>query len=303
MRQLVVMLTGWWMCCVFMACRQPNANIDTYETGFIRISADESFQPVIDEQVSMYEATYPGARIDVHYKTEAACIKDLFFDTATRAVIITRALTQAEEKWLHDTLQYYPKWNMIAKDAIALVLHASNPDSLMTLQDLKSMLAGTYQKKNYELVFDGLNATSAYRFIKDSLMKGAELNNTHIKAGKNSNEVLEYVASHPDAIGFTGISWIGNPEVKAQREMLKKVKIASLYNEQDSLFVKPEQMSILFNKYPLVRGLYYVVKEGYQGLGTGFTNFLRSERGQLIFRRAYLAPMMELEVRNVRITE
>lgn len=293
------MLFGW----TSSGCRQEKAAIDTYQSGFIRISADESFQPVIDEQVRMYEATYPDARIEVHYKTEADCLKDLFFDTATRAVIVTRALTPSEEKWLHDTLSYFPKWNMVAKDAIAVIVHNSNPDSLIHLKDLKSMLAGTYREKEYELVFDGLNATSAYRFIKDSLMQGAEIVNTRIKAGKNSKEVLEYVSNNPKAIGFTGISWIGNPEVKAQREMLKKVKIASLYHEQDSMFVQPEQMNILFNKYPLVRGLYYVVKESYQGLGTGFTNFLRSERGQLIFRRAYLAPMMELEVRNVRITE
>lgn len=301
--RLTVLVFFWMMGLLVMkGCRQQKTEIDSYDSGFIRISADESFQPVIDEQVRMYEATYPNAHIEVHYKTEADCLKDLFFDTTTRAVIVTRALSATEEKWLHDTLSYYPKWNMLAKDAIAIVVHASNPDSLLKLDDLRSMLAGTYSQKEYELVFDGLNATSAYRYIKDSLMRGDSINNTNIRAGKNSKEVLEYVSNQPKAIGFIGISWIGNPEVKEQREMLKKVKIASLYNAQDSTFVRPEQMNILFNKYPLVRGLYYVVKESYQGLGTGFTNFLRSERGQLIFRRAYLAPMMELEIRNVRIT-
>jgi len=33
-----------------------------------------------------------------------------------------------------------------------------------------------------------------------------------------------------------------------------------------------------------------VLKENYTGLGTGFTNFLSLERGQLVFRRSYLVP-------------
>jgi phosphate transport system substrate-binding protein len=32
------------------------------------------------------------------------------------------------------------------------------------------------------------------------------------------------------------------------------------------------------------------LKEKYQGLGNGFANFLNGDRGQLVFRRAYLLP-------------
>ncbi|RYF88701.1 MAG: hypothetical protein EOO03_07820 [Chitinophagaceae bacterium] len=63
------------------------------------------------------------------------------------------------------------------------------------------------------------------------------------------------------------------------------------------------QQSITSRRYPLVRGLYYVNKENYNGLGTGFVNFLKNERGQLIFRRAYLGTVMQLEIRNVRLNE
>jgi phosphate transport system substrate-binding protein len=40
----------------------------------------------------------------------------------------------------------------------------------------------------------------------------------------------------------------------------------------------------------MVRDLVYLLKEKYQGLGNGFANFLVDQRGQLIFRRAYLLP-------------
>jgi len=50
--------------------------------------------------------------------------------------------------------------------------------------------------------------------------------------------------------------------------------------------------------------LYYIVKENYAGLGSGFSNFLTGEKGQLIFRRAYLAPSrMSLQVRTMDVEE
>jgi phosphate transport system substrate-binding protein len=87
--------------------------------------------------------------------------------------------------------------------------------------------------------------------------------------------------------------------------MLKKVKIAyvSCVVCDDEPFVKPMQASILTRRYPLVRGLYYILKENYSGLGTGFVNFLNQERGQLIFKRAYLGTRMDFGVRKVQINQ
>jgi phosphate transport system substrate-binding protein len=65
----------------------------------------------------------------------------------------------------------------------------------------------------------------------------------------------------------------------------------------------PSQQTILNRRYPLVRGLYYLIKENYTGLGNGFVNFLKYERGQLIFKRAYLGPIMDFNTRNVNLNE
>ena len=85
--------------------------------------------------------------------------------------------------------------------------------------------------------------------------------------------------------------------------MLTKVKIAAVKCSfcPNETYVKPIQLNIQNNSYPLVRGLYYIAKENYSGLASGFSSFLKNERGQLIFRRAYLAPVMDFDVRNVKI--
>jgi phosphate transport system substrate-binding protein len=70
------------------------------------------------------------------------------------------------------------------------------------------------------------------------------------------------------------------------------------------VYVKPYQANIALKKYPLSRELYYILKENYAGLGKGFVNFLKHEKGQLIFKRSYLVPEWKaLEVRRVNLKE
>ena len=114
------------------------------------------------------------------------------------------------------------------------------------------------------------------------------------------------MASDANAIGLVGISWIGNPEDTTQVNMLKKVKMAYVKCTfcSDLSYIKPNQLSILTKRYPLVRGLYYILKENYSGLGSGFTSFLQYEKGQLVFSRAYLWPaQISFNVRKVHLNE
>ena len=277
---------------------------DSIKGGTIHISVDESFKPVIEEQIQVFEKSFPDTHIIADYKTEADCIKDLFRDTSNRMIIVTRGLTEEEDQYFKDTLRYLPHWNEIASDAIAIIVNSKNNDTLFTIDRLKKQLTGL-SNRDQTVVFDGLNATSTVRYALDSILRGQKFDTSIVRAVKNSQEVINYVAEHADAIGFVGISWIGNPEDSAQVNMLRKVKIAYVSCDvcKDSPYVKPMQMSILTKRYPLVRGLYYILKENYDGLGTRFVNFMKNERGQLIFKRAYLGAKMGFGVRNVKINE
>ncbi len=291
----------------FYACSNSptvNAAQDSPTSGTISITVDESFKPVIEQQIKIYEADFPGTKINALYKSEADCFRDLYYDSATRMVIVTRGLSKKEAKFFQDTLAYSPPSDPIAWDAISIVVNKNSTDTLFTLQKLQQLLIGK-GNKNQSIIFDGLNATSTVRFVTDSILKGQTFDTAVVKAAKNSREVLNVVSQNPNAIGLVGISWIGNPEEKEQVEMLKKVKIAYVQCAicDSTPYVKPTQASILTKRYPLVRGLYYILKENYSGLGSGFASFLKYERGQLVFRRAYLGPRMDFEIRNVLIKE
>lgn len=270
--------------------------------GNVYLSADESFRPVLEEQIKAFEETYPQTHIIATYKPEAACLKDYFRDTTNNMVIITRGLTDREDKYMYDSLGYHPSWDKVATDAVALLVNIKNDDTLYTINRLRQHLTGQ-AFRNQPVVFDGLSATSAVRFISDSILKGSKFDTSVVKAAINSREVIEFIAGNEKAIGLVGISWIGNPEDTAQVNLLKKVKIAYIQCGfcSGQPFVKPLQESINTRRYPLVRGLYYITKENYYGPGASFAAFLKSERGQLIFKRAYLGTVMDFDIRRVQM--
>ena len=286
------------------ACGEPEASgrQETLKSGTIRISVDESFKPVIDSQIKVFEAQNSGAHIIVDYKPEAECLRDLTNDSV-RMVIVTRGLSREEEKLMTEKYKFKPSFGSLAIDAVAVVLNNKSNDTLFTVPDIQGMLRGQ-SKFKYKVLLDGASATSTVRYVRDSLLRGENLSKNVVGAA-NSQAVIEYVSNHNDAIGMIGVSWIGNRDDTAQLSFLQNVKLAQIECRGCvGKFVQPYVANIALGRYPMVRPLYYILKENYKGLGSGFANFLIYEKGQLIFKRAYLFPSrMPFDVRDINITE
>lgn len=276
---------------LLFACSNNKNNIhhiDSPKEGTINISVDESFKPVIEEQLKIYKSTFPNSNIIVHYKSEVDCLKDLLKDT-TRLIIISRGLTQNEIEYFKTTLSFKPQFDIVAYDAVAAIVNKENDDSLFTLNDLKNILSG---KKNYKVILDGTNATSTVKYLQDSVLKGNKFG-TNVVAVNGSEAVIEAIKKTKNALGFVGNSWVSNDYDDTQVSNLKQIKLAlieCLNCGDKDYFAKASQATLSFGQYPLARPLYFIVKENWTGLGTGFTNFLSLERGQLIFRRSCLVP-------------
>jgi ABC-type phosphate transport system substrate-binding protein len=198
---------------------------DTWERGTIQVSADESFKPFVEALVKVYESNQPGTHFIVHYKPEAECLKD-FANDSIRMIIATRGYTMSEENFMVDSMKVAPRSRTVARDAVAVIISPQATDSFLTMQELRQVLMGKFSKKLIP-VFDGVKATSTVRFIVDSILKNDSLSPNSV-AARSSEGVIDYVAQNPDAIGFIGVSWIGNKEDTAQLNFLKKVKVVWL---------------------------------------------------------------------------
>lgn len=264
-------------------------DIDRSDSGQIRISVDESFRPVIESMIEVFEALHPKAKIHAEYKPESECLKDLESDS-TRMVIVTRRLTGDEDRQYKERLHYFPAAGLVAYDAVALVVNKDATDTLIYQSDLKSILNGSAGGTR-KVVFDGTSGSSILRYVQDSVLQGTSFDPERAFGVNGSHMVLNSVEKDKNLIGMVGVSWIGNPEDTTQLSFLMNMKIASVNCRcPEKTFVKPYQYNILTYRYPYVRGIFYILKENYAGLGSSFANFLESERGQLIFKRAYLGP-------------
>ena len=271
---------------------------DTLSSGSIDVSADETYRAVIEEQSKVFDSSFPNAKVRIHYKPEGECFKD-YFNNNARIILVTRELTN-DEKAIAEQKQFFPSSVALAKDAVAVIVNNSCPDSIMNLEQLKGILLGVYNKK-YTVVFDN-QSSSLLRYMTDSILKGQKLG-ANVFAAKGHKEVVDYVMKNPDAVGFAGLSDVcDSNDVNNTGAFIKNVRVVSILNDSLKVFLKPYLAYLGLKEYPLTRKLYYVSRESYPGLGTGFANFLGGPRGQLIFGHAHLYPLrMEITIRDAEI--
>jgi phosphate transport system substrate-binding protein len=288
-----------------LSCGSNNGKKYNHETatdGQINISVDESFKPVIDAEIKVFESSFPNARIFVHYKPEAECFRDLVKDS-TRMIVVTRGLNKEEENFYEDSIHNVPIYVLLAYDAIAIIVNPKSNDTILSMKDVVSLLSGTNSGK--QVVMDGASATSTVRYAIDSVLRGQKLGK-NVVAAKSSEDVVNYVAGHENAVGFIGVGWIGNPEDPQQLSFMQKVRIAAVQCTSclGETYVEPYQANIALKRYPMIMGLYYILKENFSGVGNNFVNFLQFERGQLIFARSYLWPArMSFQLRDTKISD
>jgi len=272
------------------ACKTSSKTepIDSPSEGRIRISVEESFKPFIEQELKVFALSFPKANIDVSYKSEIECFKDLASDS-TRMIIVTRGLDKKEQANYKDQLSYAPTFGILAYNAIAVVVNKKSKDSVFTMAELSAALSG---KNNKKVVMDGSHLTGVVRFLKDSLLHEIPFGKNVVSAN-GSTELISYIKDNPNAIGFVGMNWVGDnydPKQMEDRKTLKMALVECTLCIEKGYYSQPSQSNISKGHYSLSLPIYYILKENAPGLGTGLLNFMSLERGQLIFQRAFLVP-------------
>lgn len=273
------------------ACRQkkdPHAGDDTINSGHEVIAVDESFEPIIDAEAQVFKSIYTEAKPEFRYQSENAVLRSFLNDTV-RVAILSRELDTAEVGVLkRRTL--VPETIPFAVDAVALIVNQASNDTLITVNEIKSMLNGK-TNTDKSIVFDNPNS-SLVRYLKE-FAGNNNLNQKNIYALKSNKEVLTYVSTHTNAIGIIGFSWLNDPDPD-YADAVNKVKIVSVKDEASKQFAneyfKPSQTSLELKQYPLSRRMYVINATGKIGLGRGVADFLAGERGQRIILKSGVLP-------------
>ena len=273
------------------ACKQKATKFSTdnnFKSGTATFVADDSFSPIISQELYIYKSLNPAANPTILYKTEAEVVNMLINDSV-RVAILSRELDTAEHSALTKR-QLVVESVRFATDAVALIVNTASNDTLITVNELKKLLNGQGNLSR-TIVFDNPNS-SLVRYLKDFAgSKGFTQKN--IYALKSNKEVIKYVSEHPDALGITGFSWLNDPD-KDYADYVDKVKVVGVKDEANkeypNTYFKPSQESLVLKQYPLSRGLFMINCSSKVGLATGFATFLASSTGQRIILKSGLLP-------------
>jgi phosphate transport system substrate-binding protein len=290
---LKIIFTGLIFAAAAMqACKRsaPASNYnDTDKSGTMQFVSDESFAPILDQELYVFKNDYPKAQPGIVYKTESDAVKFLLSDSS-RCAFLSRELTADETKMLQ--AHNLPAiTNKFATDAIAIIVNEASNDTLTSVGEIKKMLTGQ-ANTDKNIVFDN-PGSSLVRYLKD-LTGVSDFKQKNIYALKSNKEVIEYVSKNPGSIGITSYSWLSDPG-KDYADAAQKVKIVSVKDENSKTapneYFRPSQTTLYLNQYPLKRDLYIVNCTGRKGLGTGFEFFMRDDKGQRIILRSGLLPV------------
>ncbi len=298
---------------LFFGCNKKQADRfnDTPTTGVIKFGADQCFEPLIEQEIQVFEGIYPLASLLPIYDNEVDLINLLLKDSI-RLAITTRRLTENEMNYLKSQ-KFYPQEIKIATDAIAFIINKKNTDSIISVKDLQKILTGEIKTwnqlkpgsnlGNIQLVFDNPNS-STVRYAIDSICNGKPLSK-ELKAQKTNSEVINYVASTPNVIGVIGANWIGNKADTTGLSFNESITVMAVSNEDIATVensYKPYQAYIALRDYPLCRDIYAILNDPRRGLASGFVAFVNSYRGQKIILKTGIVPATQ-PVRIVNVNE
>lgn len=300
--------------CITLAtsCGSNHRKPATWRTSDdVHIAVDETFRDIMEEEIETFGLLNPSSAMKPVYCSEDSAIRMLLRDSV-RCAITTRKLSKDEL----DVLKNYKldaKQAMIATDAFALIVSKDNPDTLITVSEIRDIVSGRItrweqlkhsgKKGELKLVFDN-SGSSTVRYMRDSLLAGQQVAGNLYAQGSNQ-AVIDAVKDNPEIIGVVGANWLKgkSDSVLTSFENLdvKVLKVARK-DGKNEIGWRPYQYRILTGDYPLIRSVYVILTDPrVRSYTKSFFYFLKGQKGQtIICNSSQLLPYMPVQYKSVR---
>ncbi len=165
----------------------------------------------------------------------------------------------------------------VAFDALAVIVHPSNPVSRLTREQLEGIFRGkitNWKQVGGEdrkiVVYSRETSSGTYEFFKESVLKHRNYMPA-VLSMPATGAIIQSVSQTPGAIGYVGLAYL-NPEVKA---------LAVSYDGGGS-YVAPTFDNARSKSYPIVRPLYFYYTKSNEAAVRPLVDYLTSDEGQAI---------------------
>lgn len=294
-----------------------------YAAGSATIFCDDGFKNILEEEIEVFEYSYPEASIIPFYVSEGEALDSLLAD-CTQAIISTKQLNKEQIEYMKAKHKRVVRQNCIAVDAVALITNKKNPVSALSMTEISDILNGKITRWNQlagndttaiKLVFDNAES-STVAYMRDSFLPEGEkiADHTNSFAQKNNAEVFDIVKTDPDALGIISVSWLGDDLSVAKKVPMDK-RMEDYQNETDTVATnltsevnilkvsnptekndfspvayKPYQAYIYSGDYPLVRKVFMISTASNSTVLHSFYVFMTGFVGQKIITKTGILP-------------
>ena len=238
-----------------------------------RIKGSDTVLPVAQQTAERFMNQHPDARVTVTGGGTGVGISALM-DNTTDIAMASRPIKFSEKMKTKEAGQEVDEV-IVAYDALAVVVHPSNPVKQLTRQQLEDIFRGKITNWKQVggddrkiVVYSRETSSGTYEFFKENVLK-----NKNYMAGSLSmpatGAIIQSVSQTPGAIGYVGLAYL-NPEVKA---------LAVSYDGGGS-YVAPTFDNARSKSYPIVRPLYFYYTKSNEAAVRPLVDYLTSDEGQ-----------------------
>lgn len=294
-----------------------------YAKGTATIFCDDGFRNILNEEIEVFEYSYPESSIIPFFVSEQEAIDTLMCD-ATQAIIVTKELTKDQKDYLKSKYKRIVRSHCIAVDAVALITNKDNSVKDLSVEEISEILNGKITHWSQlagndttaiKIVFDNVGS-STVSYLKERFLKdGRQMSdNPHAYAQKNNAEVFDVVKKDKDALGVISVSWLGYDLSRAKEVPLDQrvadytnqndtivpqlttevnvVKVSNPLekNDYDPVAYEPYQVYINSGQYPLFRKVYMISTASNSTVLHSFYTFVTGFAGQKIIMKTGILP-------------
>lgn len=234
--------------------------------------------PIAQRAAEAFKKLHPEASVTVRGGGSGVGIAGLLDGTCDIAMS-SRKIKESELKIAQGkgiTVKEFP----IAIDALAVIVHPSNPVKNLTLSDLKRIYTGEVTNWKVLQGFDSKvvvvsrdSASGTFECFNHLVLGEAPLTPRALYQASNKG-VVTVVATTKGAIGYVGLAYV-EPRVKA-------ISVEG---------VAPSIETVRSGRYPLKRELFFYTRGEPQGLAKSFIDFVLSKDGQRLIQQVGYVPV------------
>ena len=246
-----------------------------------RIKGSDTVLPVAQQTAERFMNQHPEARVTVTGGGTGVGISALM-DHTTDIAMASRPIKFSEKMKIKGTGEDEV---FVAYDALAVVVHPSNPVKQLTRQQLEDIFRGKINNWKQVggddrkiVVYSRETSSGTYEFFKESVLKNKNYMASSLSMPA-TGAIIQSVSQTKGAIGYVGLAYV-SPRVKT---------LSVSYD--GTHYATPTVENATNKTYPIVRPLYYYYNVKNKEQVSPLIQFILSSDGQDIIKKSGYIPV------------